>query len=100
MQAVGILNFSRLGVDAQGVFHCLSQFAVLASEDRVLKHVVEMLLAKCLVIERGHLMSSRAERTLSKDEDYHNLSRDARKPVFGVSDQVRHKPSCTSSEKS
>ena len=29
-----------------------------------------------------------------------NLSRDARKPVFGVSDQVRHKPTCTSSEKS
>ena len=28
------------------------------------------------------------------------LSRDARKPVFGVSDQVRHKPACTSSEKS
>ena len=29
-----------------------------------------------------------------------HLSRDARKPVFGVSDQVRHKPACTSSEKS
>ena len=28
------------------------------------------------------------------------MSRDARKPVFGVSDQVRHKPACTSSEKS
>ena len=28
------------------------------------------------------------------------LSLDARKPVFGVSDQVRHKPACTSSEKS
>ena len=28
------------------------------------------------------------------------LSRDARKPVFRVSDQVRHKPACTSSEKS
>ena len=28
------------------------------------------------------------------------LSRDTRKPVFGVSDQVRHKPACTSSEKS
>ena len=26
------------------------------------------------------------------------LSRDARKPVFGISDQVRHKPGCTSSE--
>ena len=25
-----------------------------------------------------------------------DLSRDARKPVFGVSDQVRHKPACTS----
>ena len=23
------------------------------------------------------------------------MSRDARKPVFGVSDQVRHKPACT-----
>ena len=29
---------------------------------------------------------------------YVHLSRDARKPVFGVSDQVRHKPGCTSSE--
>ena len=29
-----------------------------------------------------------------------HLSLDARKPVFGVSDQVRHKPACTSSEKS
>ena len=28
------------------------------------------------------------------------MSLDARKPVFGVSDQVRHKPACTSSEKS
>ena len=28
------------------------------------------------------------------------MSRDARKPVFGVSDQVQHKPACTSSEKS
>ena len=28
------------------------------------------------------------------------VSLDARKPVFGVSDQVRHKPACTSSEKS
>ena len=26
------------------------------------------------------------------------MSRDARKPVFGISDQVRHKPGCTSSE--
>ena len=25
-----------------------------------------------------------------------HLSRDARKPVFGVSDLVRHKPACTS----
>ena len=29
-----------------------------------------------------------------------DTSLDARKPVFGVSDQVRHKPACTSSEKS
>ena len=28
------------------------------------------------------------------------MSRDARKPVFGVSDQVRHKPACISSETS
>ena len=27
------------------------------------------------------------------------LSRDVRKPVFGVSDQVRHKPVCTVTEK-
>ena len=33
--------------------------------------------------------------------EFHSyMSRDARKPVFGVSDQVRHKPACTSSEKS
>ena len=29
---------------------------------------------------------------------YHNLSLVVRKPVFGVSDQVRHKPGCTASE--
>ena len=29
---------------------------------------------------------------------YHDMSRDARKPVFGISDQVRHKPGCTVSE--
>ena len=28
-----------------------------------------------------------------------HMSSDARKPVFGVSDQVRHKPTCTVSEK-
>ena len=26
------------------------------------------------------------------------MSRDVRKPVFGVSDQVRHKPACTATE--
>ena len=33
---------------------------------------------------------------------YHQseLSHDARKPVFGVSDQVRHKPTCTVTEES
>ena len=25
----------------------------------------------------------------------HKMSRNAKKPVFGVSDQVRHKPACT-----
>ena len=29
---------------------------------------------------------------------HYHLSRDARKPVFGISDQVRHKPGCTVSE--
>ena len=33
-------------------------------------------------------------------ESTKHMSLDARKPVFGVSDQVRHKPACTSSEKS
>ena len=28
----------------------------------------------------------------------HNLSLVVRKPVFGVSDQVRHKPGCTTTE--
>ena len=28
------------------------------------------------------------------------MSRDARKPVFGVSDQVQHKPACTVTEAS
>ena len=28
----------------------------------------------------------------------HNMSRDVRKPVFGVSDQVRHKPGCAATE--
>ena len=31
---------------------------------------------------------------------YLYLSRDARKPVIGVSDQARHKPACSSTEKS
>ena len=31
-------------------------------------------------------------------KDIYDMSRDARKPVFGVSDQVRHKPACTVSE--
>ena len=35
-----------------------------------------------------------------KIRTHYYMSRDARKPVFGVSDQVRHKPACTSSEKS
>ena len=30
--------------------------------------------------------------------DFCKMSRDARKPVFGVSDQVRHKPVCAVSE--
>ena len=32
-----------------------------------------------------------------KDND-NNMSRDARNTVFGVSDQVRHKPSCLATE--
>ena len=28
----------------------------------------------------------------------YNMSRDVRKPVFGISDQVRHKPGCTATE--
>ena len=31
---------------------------------------------------------------ISKDQ----MNRDARKPVFGVSDQVRHKPVCAAAE--
>ena len=34
----------------------------------------------------------------SSGSGYHEISRDARKPVFGISDQVRHKPGCTVSE--
>ena len=30
--------------------------------------------------------------------ELYNLRRDVRKPVFGVSDQVRHKPGCTATE--
>ena len=29
---------------------------------------------------------------------HYEMSRGARKPVFGISDQVRHKPGCTVSE--
>ena len=29
---------------------------------------------------------------------HRHMSRDVRKPVFGVSDQVRHKPGCTATE--
>ena len=31
------------------------------------------------------------------DEQFY-MSRDVRKPVFGVSDQVPHKPGCTATE--
>ena len=31
-------------------------------------------------------------------ENYNNLSHDARKPVFGVSEQVRHKLGCATTE--
>ena len=31
-------------------------------------------------------------------QDLHDMSRDVRKPVFGVSDQVRHKPGCAITE--
>ena len=38
----------------------------------------------------------------SQDDILHfyvpHLSRDARKPVFGISDQVWHKPTCTVAE--
>ena len=43
-----------------------------------------------------HDGSSMRTRYLRKLTDYE--SRDARKPVFGVSDQVRHKPGCTVTE--
>ena len=39
-----------------------------------------------------------SEVWISETKFKHYLSRDARKPVFGISDQVRHKPGCTSSE--
>ena len=38
------------------------------------------------------------KKTTKIGELYQHLSRNARKPVFGVSDQVRHKPACTVTE--
>ena len=38
----------------------------------------------------GHILTTTAVRLV-----IYTLSRDARKPVFGISDQVRHKPGCT-----
>ena len=65
-------------------------------------------VAKCMffLIERhtfqfcGELHSSIDTGIYKTSLSLEQLSRDARKPVFGVSDQVRHKPACTSSEKS
>ena len=37
---------------------------------------------------------------LRKEIERIHLSRVARKPVFGISEQVRHKPACTVTEKS
>ena len=46
----------------------------------------------------GHKKEKARQNVTEKGKN--KMSRDARKPVFGVSDQVRHKPACTSSEKS
>ena len=55
-----------------------------------------------LAVNTLFVASAIKTKTLRPATEYsvYHKSRDARKPVFGVSDQVRHKPACTSSEKS
>ena len=52
--------------------------------------IVDTVAKKCSVV-------SYASPLVCMNET-ENLSHVARKPVFGVSDQVRHKPSCTATE--
>ena len=50
--------------------------------------------------EANDLMVDKLREIFYMQVNIDQLSRDARKPVFWVSDQVRHKPAGTSSEKS
>ena len=51
-------------------------------------------------LERGIKLNNNNEKKNTDSVYDVNVSRDARKPVFGVSDQVRHKPACTVTEAS
>ena len=49
------------------------------------------------LVDRETLLKEREEK-LRVSICLYYLSRDVRKPVFGVSDHVRHKPGCAASE--
>ena len=56
----------------------------------------QIILTEILLLSFKEVLNSK-DRVNS---DTYEMSGDVRKPVFGVSDQIRHKPDCTSSEKS
>ena len=99
------------------------EHSLFAAEDGYALNFIAPLLIECGFIYTQSVLAAALEKQLDSAElDYfrHYLnnprslqiscrdvlrkhfqnhgSRDARKPVFGVSDQVRHKPACTISE--
>ena len=69
------------------------------ADGKAIKSEVDMqvMISEYKNIERATVCHHKA---LHRFAYQYYMSLDARKPVFGVSDQVRHKPACTSSEKS
>ena len=73
----------------------------------IVKHSINIfvLLSMKYELQRDEIDTKMCDSVCQIDEhhDYaptvSDLSFDARKPVFGVSDQVRHKPTCTVTDK-
>ena len=89
-----------LWLDLRMKLHIVRRFlsspvqSILMSRARRRVFFVTQLICSCT-----HFRCFRRFPLISKDQKEY-MSLDARKPVFGVSDQVRHKPACTRSEKS